>query len=239
VAFKNFTKKETTAMARFLTQPEKDEMVPKDCGINEVLVKERLRKTIQSYESWTKDPEHAQKLEKKFRNLVKSKVKVFLMDLSFVDENSDGFLNFEKIKACWSVYGMPELNENMREYLEFMAMNTNKSLRSVEYKTLFEPFLPIVKPKSKAKVEVEESEKYSEPQSSTEKYSEEVSEPPSKAPTASEKYSDLDNFSEIPKSKKSEEEDYSEVESKKSSEKYSSAKPSKKSSIYSSQVKKS
>ena len=44
VAFKSFSKKETTAMARFLTQPEGEDMVPKDCGINEVLVKERLRK---------------------------------------------------------------------------------------------------------------------------------------------------------------------------------------------------
>ena len=98
------------------------------------------------------------------------------MDLSFVDETSDGFLNFEKIKACWSVYQMPELSENMREYLELIAMKTNNSLRSVDYKILFEKFVPVQK---KPKI-VEESEKYSEPQSSSEKYSDEVSEAPSK-----------------------------------------------------------
>lgn len=57
----------------------------------------------------------------------------FLEDLNLEDEDSNGYLSFEQIQKLWRVGGHPTLDEELTEFLEFLALRASPSLKKVNY----------------------------------------------------------------------------------------------------------
>jgi len=64
----------------------------------------------------------------------------FVDDLNLEDEDSNSYLPFEQIKKVWKYSGHPSLDEELTEFLEFLALRCSSSLKRVSYEELCEVF---------------------------------------------------------------------------------------------------
>ena len=55
----------------------------------------------------------------------------FLEDLNLDDEDSNGYLPFEEIQKVWKCSGLPTLDEELTEFMEFLALRSSASLKKV------------------------------------------------------------------------------------------------------------
>lgn len=64
----------------------------------------------------------------------------FLDDLNLEDEDSNGFVSFEQLQKVWKYGGLPSLDEELTEFLEFLALRVSPSLKKVNYEDFCKVF---------------------------------------------------------------------------------------------------
>lgn len=69
----------------------------------------------------------------RLQGIMDGKQTEFLDDLNLEDDFSNGFLTFEQIQKVWKYSGNPSLDEELTEFLEFIALRCSTSLKKVHY----------------------------------------------------------------------------------------------------------
>lgn len=67
----------------------------------------------------------------RLQGIMSGKAADFLDDLNLDDEDSNGYLPFEQIQKVWKYSGLPSLDEELTEFLEFLALRSSPSLKKV------------------------------------------------------------------------------------------------------------
>ena len=67
----------------------------------------------------------------RLQGIMSGKTGEFLEDLNLDDEDSNGYLPFEQIQKVWKYSGLPSLDEELTEFLEFLALRASPSLKKV------------------------------------------------------------------------------------------------------------
>ena len=75
-------------------------------------------------------------------NMADGKQEDIFDDLNLEDEDNIGVLTFDQIMRYWKYSGLPVLNEEMIEFLQYMAMRFSRSLNKVHYEDLCKIFNP-------------------------------------------------------------------------------------------------
>lgn len=73
-------------------------------------------------------------------NMVDGRQDEIFDDLNLEDDETTGTLHFDKIMNYWKYTGLPELDEEMEEFLAMMALRVSNSLAEVNYKKLCKVF---------------------------------------------------------------------------------------------------
>ena len=63
-----------------------------------------------------------------------------LDDFNLEDEDSNGFLSFTQLQKVWKYDGLPQLDEELTEFMEFLALHCSPSLKKVNYEDFCKVF---------------------------------------------------------------------------------------------------
>ena len=64
----------------------------------------------------------------------------FYEDLNLEDEDDNNYLPFEQIQKVWKLGGNPVLDEELTEFMEFLALRCSSSLKRVNYEEMCQIF---------------------------------------------------------------------------------------------------
>ena len=76
----------------------------------------------------------------RLQGIMSGKAAEFIDDLNLDDEDSNGFLPFEQIQKVWKYGGNPTLDEELTEFMEFLALRCSSSLKKVNYEEMCQVF---------------------------------------------------------------------------------------------------
>lgn len=76
----------------------------------------------------------------RLQGIMSGKSAEFLDDLNLDDEDSNGYLPFEQLQKVWKYGGLPTLDEELTEFLEFLALRASPSLKKVNYEEFCKVF---------------------------------------------------------------------------------------------------
>lgn len=70
----------------------------------------------------------------RLQSILEDKLEDFLEDLNLEDEDSENYLPMVKIMHVWRVSGLPTLDEDLAEFVNFMALRDSLTLKRVNYR---------------------------------------------------------------------------------------------------------
>ena len=76
----------------------------------------------------------------RLQGIMSGKDAEFLDDLNLDDEDSNGFVPFEQLQKVWKYGGLPTLDEELTEFMEFLALRASPSLKKVNYEDFCKVF---------------------------------------------------------------------------------------------------
>lgn len=76
----------------------------------------------------------------RIHGLIDGKAEEFEDDLMIEDDDNNDYLPIDQIFKVWRISGFPELDEELTDFVKFMAMRDSSSLRKVNYKKLAKIF---------------------------------------------------------------------------------------------------
>ena len=76
----------------------------------------------------------------RLQGIVSGKTEEMLVDFDLEDDDSNGFLPFEQILKVWRCAGLPTLDEELSEFMEFLALHCSPSLKKVDFEEFAKVF---------------------------------------------------------------------------------------------------
>lgn len=77
---------------------------------------------------------------KRLQGLLEGKAEEFEEDMGIEDDDSNQYISIEQILKIWRISGFPELDEELTDFIKYMAVRESSSLRKVTYKKLAKMF---------------------------------------------------------------------------------------------------
>lgn len=139
----NFESRKATKMARFFIegppQAKDDSNVESKNHVadREILIL-RFKQFVSNYMLY--NTLALDSMLSRIQGIMDGKKSDFIDDLNLEDEDSNGFLSFEHIQKVWKYSGHPSLDEELTEFLEFLALRCSSSLKKVNYEDFCEVF---------------------------------------------------------------------------------------------------
>lgn len=69
----------------------------------------------------------------RLQGIMSGKEADYLDDLNLDDEDSNGYLPFDQIQKVWKTSGLPSLDDELTEFMEYAALRVSPSLKKVNY----------------------------------------------------------------------------------------------------------
>ena len=131
----SFSSKRATKIARYLTEKrvESDQIVPSEQHFtSKANLIEDLLDLIPEYSLYNGFVITG--MLSRLQSILEDKTEDFLDDLNLEDEDSENYLPIDKIMRVWRVSGLPTLDEDLAEFVNYMALRDSHTLKRVNYR---------------------------------------------------------------------------------------------------------
>ena len=139
----NFGSKKATKVARFFVEgpPDDnlgDQIADKEHSADRETLIMRFKAHVGDYMLYNSLA--LESMLSRLQGIMGAKKDDFLEDLNMDDEDSNSYLPFEQIQKVWKLSGLPNLDEELTEFMEFLALRCSSSLKRVKYEELCQIF---------------------------------------------------------------------------------------------------